>query len=461
MGRQGGSKCTVLGTGLIPAAACSLSELSNPKTNPLFPAGPATGLNPNLMRSFTLFILIAAVMISRQLPAQWANVPSIPAADIFALTAGPEAWFAATDNLVFASSNGGETWTELPASPFPGGGLNALYSDGTALYAGALNGGVARSFDGGQNWQSLTAGLTAPGARSVHCFLARGDSLLLGTEGGAYFIRKSQASPPWQGFNEGLAFNLSYTINALAFTGTAFLAGAGANGHLYRRGLDDGAWAPIPIADPFVSDLTAQSFLLLPGKAYAGTQLGLFRSVDDGRNWQRVSANQGAVSQMLIFEKNDVLLSVINRLTYSELYASGNEGASWTLLGNFPANFIYGLQASGDRLYMACSAGLLWAPLDIISETTGPGQPATNHIQAVFPNPASSRATVAVHLEKGQAVRIGLFDSSGRMLQGMVSGYYPPGQHDIDIDLEGLPGGAHVLRCWFGEVQESRLLVVR
>ena len=407
---------------------------------------------------FFIFLLPAFLFVAiYPLTAQWAPAPSIPETDVYALFAGENTWYAATDDIIFKSNNSGVNWTELPASPQ---GLTALYADEEALYAGTLDQGVYRSFNGGQNWQQLSGGLGGIGAKSITCFLSRGDSLLAGTEGGVYLIRKSDTAPQWQNFSQGLSFNSSYSINALAFTGSAFLAGAGANGNLYRRGINETAWQAIPIANPFSSGLTAYSFANAGGKLYAGTYMGVFQSTDGGFNWQ---LRPGALpfSTKLLFAHQGKLLAITNRLEGSALYSSSDEGASWELLGAFPGANSYGLVISDEHIFLANQFGLLWAPVDIISETDEPGQLESSRIQNLFPNPASGQARLTFSLDRGTDVKAGLFDNTGRLVRSFSSAYFPAGTHEMEIYLEGLPAGVYVLRGWFGVAQESRLLVVR
>lgn len=409
------------------------------------------------MRYLSFFFLAVLFSAAFPLSAQWAPVLSIPETDVFALFTGENTWYAATDGQIFASVDAGAHWDELPSAP---SGISALYADAAALYAGTVDEGVYRSFNGGQSWQQLAGGLTGSGPRSITCFLSRGDSLFAGTEGGVYFIRKSQAAPSWQGFSQGLAYNNSYSINALAFTGSALLAGAGANGHLYWRGINEAAWQPIPISDPFSSGLTAYSFAQLGDAIFAGTYLGVFRSADGGMSWQR-QPGQLPFSVKYMFARQGRLLAITNRLEGGALYISSDEGLSWEFLGHFPGSNLYGLELSDEYIYLASQFGLLRAPLDIISEIPEPDPFENNHIQNLFPNPAGSQARLAFTLGEGADVRAELYDNTGRQVRGIASAFYPAGEHTADIALDGLPAGAYVLRCWIGTSQESRWLVVR
>jgi photosystem II stability/assembly factor-like uncharacterized protein len=80
--------------------------------------------------------------------------------DMVATTGGQ--LYALTNGGLFVTS--GDTWRKLESVPELPVSLAMAVSDSQLLYAGGSSGGAYRSFDGGQSWESISAGLgLAPG----------------------------------------------------------------------------------------------------------------------------------------------------------------------------------------------------------------------------------------------------------------------------------------------------------
>ncbi|MBX2929655.1 MAG: T9SS type A sorting domain-containing protein [Saprospiraceae bacterium] len=77
----------------------------------------------------------------------------------------------------------------------------------------------------------------------------------------------------------------------------------------------------------------------------------------------------------------------------------------------------------------------------------------------VFPNPATSQATVAFHSTKEEAVEIQLFDLNGKPLRRStaMAGF---GENLFEMDLRGVFPGAYVLVLRAGGVVFRQRLVV-
>lgn len=81
---------------------------------------------------------------------------------------------------------------------------------------------------------------------------------------------------------------------------------------------------------------------------------------------------------------------------------------------------------------------------------------------AVYPNPVSQRATVAVEVPTPGRVQLALFDALGRRVARVTDGDRPAGRYEASVDVSGLPAGLYVLRADVGgEVALHPLTVVR
>ncbi|MCY4145192.1 MAG: hypothetical protein OXE95_01925 [Chloroflexi bacterium] len=128
---------------------------------------------------------------------------------------------------------------------------------GDTLLAG-VQGGVARSFDGGDNWEVCAFRLPAP---LVTCLCLGADCLLAGTFADGVF-RSTDAGATWQAYNHGL---FDHSVNCLA---------------LSPRFADDGA-------------------------VYAGTSTGIYCSHNGGRLWQDMHVGSGRENVLCLAAAED------------------------------------------------------------------------------------------------------------------------------------------------------------
>ncbi len=93
-----------------------------------------------------------------------------------------------------------------------------------------------------------------------------------------------------------------------------------------------------------------------------------------------------------------------------------------------------------------------------LMETVGTRNPGEAFYAAVFPNPASEKAVLAVVLPRPQVLQLSITDASGRLLSNweVEVGY----EQDIPLDLRDVPGGTYRLRIVAGSDVVSRSIVV-
>ncbi len=70
-------------------------------------------------------------------------------------------------------------------------------------------------------------------------------------------------------------------------------------------------------------------------------------------------------------------------------------------------------------------------------------QPTTLELQAAWPNPFNPLAHIPFHLERAGAVRVDVYDLSGRLVGTPLLGSLPAGRHEALFDGSGLPSGRY------------------
>ena len=211
------------------------------------------------------------------------------------LAAGDAVYAARQSGLYRIGASGEEqnlyqSW--LPDQDLP---TLAIAADHDLLLAG-INGGVARSPDGGASWEAhqfrapaplVTCLALSPGFEDDGCALA-------GTfEDGVF--RSTDSGETWRAVNHGL---FDHSIYALALSprfADDGLVYVGTGSGIYRSENGGRLWwdLTMPAGDETVLSLA----LAESGALYAGCEAhGLLRSKDGGENWETLLETDGAVN---------------------------------------------------------------------------------------------------------------------------------------------------------------------
>jgi hypothetical protein len=288
---------------------------------------------------------------------------------------------AATDNGVYVSADGGNTWN---ASALRGSRAWAVaFSDqpgeGVAIYAGLADSGIRVSLDNGTSWSNDSVGLPNLDVRDI---AVTTDGLAAGTDDG---VALSAAGVTW--YSGGLT---GVSISALAGvsgpSGPVFLAGvdypnSGSN-FLYRRNPTDGQWQPInsglPSGDVVNSiGMGPTSKTVTTNPLLVTTVKGTYRSGNGGTSW---TSSTGIPQNTYL---TDATFSPLDpNLVYAGADAGGSSGG--------------GLFRSTDagQSFTAANQGL---PTDHSA-----GEPARQEVESIAVSPGHPYATVIAALDPYQ-----------------------------------------------------------
>ncbi|MBK7215038.1 MAG: T9SS type A sorting domain-containing protein [Bacteroidales bacterium] len=286
----------------------------------------------------------------------WSQMSGLAPAYIFSLTYSGNTLFAGTQEGVFASTDDGITWIKktngMPASQE----VNAIYANGSYLYAGFKQNGVFRSSDNGNNWIERNEGMSGI---PVFSMVTKGNSLFAGTAAGLYVSGNEGLS--WESLGNVINFP---EIGNLAVFGNRLYAG-GVTG-LYQSDDDGLSWVNISgdldhdwIADILPTDTAIYAAI------YGG---GIYKTRNGGQNWTKISQGIPTPFTLNIAIIGDCLYAGTE---YHGVYRSTDDGTSWTqaqsglpaycsvsaLLSN-GTNLISGIYEQG--LFVSGTYGTLW-----------------------------------------------------------------------------------------------------
>jgi uncharacterized protein (DUF362 family) len=76
-----------------------------------------------------------------------------------------------------------------------------------------------------------------------------------------------------------------------------------------------------------------------------------------------------------------------------------------------------------------------------------------------FPNPFNSSTTFKFYLPRAEHVTIKLFNISGQVVEVLVEGRVPSGQHEIQWSANNLPSGVYIYRMQAGKFADTKKLI--
>jgi len=285
----------------------------------------------------------------------------------------------------FSTTNNGDSWT------LNAGG--ALCSNGSYLFAVGGDGSY-RSKDSGQNWEKVASFITTSYGASGRCILASGSSGF------------------WRSVDTGTSWSKTIPPSGLSLfgfgvIGTQFFAG----GKGVFRSTDSGqSWTSIGLTNRTVSELTAYRTYL-----FAGTDSGVFVSLDTGMHWRNVSEGLTTRSGHPLDARH---LAILDTTLFVDVYTGSDFG------------FTYGYVAKRPISEM----------IDSTQSAVAEGPSISLDSILVYPNPLSNRVTIA----SGGAslMQVNVLNVLGVDLMDIPSGR----ESEVTLDLSHLSKGTYFLR---------------
>jgi photosystem II stability/assembly factor-like uncharacterized protein len=308
----------------------------------------------------------------------------------------PKILYVATNDYIYKTRDGGETWENLSRG-MTHSRVIALAIDPAypaTVYAGTKGDAVYKSYDGGQRWTSLRAGLDSVDISSVvNQFVfepSDANRLFAATTMGVYETQNGGES--WQKRMDGMKEVLVVITLAKDQTRPAVMY-AGTSGGVYKTTNHGGRWEKIN-AGLVAADVRSSSRALgvtvlavdpfAPDTVYAATLNGLYKTGDGGQQWRRIgeSLPDQMLSAMVLDRARRDVIYVTGR---DGIYMTEDGGRSWRArnegLGSLnirsliqsptnPAVWYAGTNASG--LYRSEDGGARWTRLPDVHVAAAP-----------------------------------------------------------------------------------------
>jgi class 3 adenylate cyclase len=374
--------------------------------------------------------------------AQWQRITALPASDTPALLVHNGVLYAGTDSTVWRSTDG-VSWLRGATIPTPGYFVDALYHDGSTLFAGTGGNGLFVSPTDGITWQHFSQGLAGLGSQYIADVAVFADDLWCATVGAGVF-RRSGAT--WEPFGDLDGMNAG-NVAMLRVIGDTLWAGAGGNGYLWRTTPGASQFEPKLVAPLNWDPHAITDILSIGGELLACGTYGIYRSADGGASWTWSSTGLPGGGIVRFIPTANGLYALRSGAS-SRLYRSADNGTSWELVEQLP--FCYAITAFNGRLYAGRTDGL-WVR-DLATGIDNE-HPSPQDALSLYPNPADDIVQVRVAVQ-GQVI-IELIDAQGRVIRDERSL-----EHRHVLDVSGCAPGAYVVRVVHARGSEERRLLV-
>lgn len=242
---------------------------------------------------------------------------------------------------------------------FPyGNDVRDFVTVGTNLFAASSTAGVFRSTDGGNSWTPVNTGLSD---LNLSCMVARGNDIFVGTPSGVFYSGDLGAS--WTAKNAGLAATYITDMTLLGSSDLFLIV----NDDVYHSSDNGGIWTNVspPVANLYPAQITSVggsiyvldgiantihtsasngntwSTIPLPaGATYVGnihgigaalllsTNTSCFLTNTNGVSWTNITNNLPGMVNVFAYYNSTIYVGLSG-----QVYASGNNGGSWTKTG--------------------------------------------------------------------------------------------------------------------------------
>ena len=281
-------------------------------------------------------------------------------------SATPQKLYAGNeDGTLFSSSDGGQHWTkQTRISPNPLKLLMlALTPSGKSVYA-LTDSGLFASTDAAQTWQTVnTAKSGLPVDTYTTMTFNEQKSIYIGTLHHGIFMSNTSDGIHWHSIRGTLPSTIA--INELTFDSTQHRLWAATSLGVYGTENEGTTWnalsTGLPVSGGVTSLQPAASFDGATGLVYAGTQQGIFRSMDDGVHWaESGQVLQGVPIEHILIDYRSTNASTLYVGTRFGVFRSDDSGQNWSAAAaGFPrSTSVYALAIGADnasQLYAAAN----------------------------------------------------------------------------------------------------------
>jgi hypothetical protein len=335
------------------------------------------------------------------------------------------------------------------------------------LYGELYYGDHRRSTDGGTTMLGGNSGITDDGPWSTPTHMDYGNSMTLWTAHTSQVYKSTNGMASWTFMNNPLGLNSGRSIHQCrAVPNMVVVCGSA---RIWKT-MDSGTtWTEISngiVSGGGISDIhvhpTNPDIMVVTVQKYSSTIHQVQKTIDGGLSWFAIDAGLPDEPANTI-EIDPTYPEIYYVGTDLGVYISFNEGASWMPFNTgLPHVVVSDLRVHDSaRLLRAGTHGRgLWE-VDISSFASVNERPQVENLTLhVFGNPASNSAVLRFGTHRPGDIKLGLFDSQGRLVKPLLEQFQPAIVTNHEVDLSDLPAGVYFARLESNGETLARKVVV-
>ncbi|MDP2187287.1 MAG: T9SS type A sorting domain-containing protein [Sphingobacteriaceae bacterium] len=327
-----------------------------------------------------------------------------------------------------------------------------------------------RTLDGGQNWENMST--TLPLGIAAICGMAVVDQRLLFATGryfgDAYLLRSVDTGRTW--VYTDMKPQASQLIDVHFIDSlNGFLTGKSANaseGAIVLRTADGGnSWTTAAVSNR-PGDQGWKFFKRSTTDYYVSLENGLevpnayLRSYDAGQTWQLITMDTFALP----------MLQSVGFLTREIGFAGGHfsgilyttdGGTTWTRTQQYSG--FNRMQHLGDRLFISGNQFVYSGPaLGVgVKEIALASSQKRHALLPAYPNPAQGSVTAGFKLADAGNAGFLISDMQGKSIRAYPPLYLLAGEHQQQLDLQGLAAGMYLLQLYTDDEHHFQRLLIK
>ena len=383
----------------------------------------------------------------------WQPIQTLPIAETVSLhVSGNEVFAGTRGNGVFSTKDNGRTWQprnlglSLHRRRAVTPAVMSLTNSGNSLFCTIAenidNPIVYRSLNSGETWQAASAGIPMRGGAGD--VVSRGNLLFASY---LQLYRSSDGGNTWQATSPD-------TIGGkLLLVGNTLIASNNITGGSLKISEDNGqTWTNSNTQLPWVISLAT-----LGNVIFAGTQFGIYRSTDMGRNWQWVTREINMRSVPAMVSVSNIVFATSN----AQVWLSADTGNTWRNTGNLGAS-VTSLAVNNGELYAGTVNGVWKAPLARLSVSSEVKRDLSKTFLLFqnYPNPFNPSTIISYQLPMTSNVSLKVYDILGRELVTLVNQRQSAGVYQVDFNATRFASGVYFYRLTANENSEIRKMML-
>jgi photosystem II stability/assembly factor-like uncharacterized protein len=246
----------------------------------------------------------------------------------------------ANDGRVYKTMDGGANWTAVSTGINTSELILALaispnYSTDNTVFAGVNSRGVYKTTDDGENWTEVLSSSSARDTRSLAISpnYATDQTIFAGTVAGVF--KSTDGGASWTAVNSGISstFYMCYLAISPNYANDQTLyVGGMSSGGIYKSTDGGSSWTLVN------SGMSVYSITISPNfstdqTVYAGSSSGIYKTTDGGSSWTAVTTGIYGISS-LATSPNYINDQTVYAGTGSGVYKTTDGGISWTAVNS-------------------------------------------------------------------------------------------------------------------------------